>query len=130
MFCHEIAPFPDDILKLGHYVGPIPTMTTKILMKNGHLLQKSTYRLLAPYDVSDEDGIDAQKQVMAGVHLKLVSCVLPRNFEDIKARIAPQHDPYENEIQMNSSFCNKRKNLSPHQKWQTNTYEQIHCYLE
>ena len=39
MFPDEIAPFPDDMLKLGHYLWPSRdvghVMTTKILMENG-----------------------------------------------------------------------------------------------
>ena len=44
MFGDETAPFPDDVLKLGHYLGPgidvDPVMTTKILMKNGQVLHR------------------------------------------------------------------------------------------
>ena len=40
------APFPDDILELGHYHGPSidvgPAMTAKILTQNGQVLHQST----------------------------------------------------------------------------------------
>ena len=47
MFRDETAPFPDDALKSGSYVGPsidvCLAMTTKILTKNGQVLHRSTY---------------------------------------------------------------------------------------
>ena len=50
MFGDETAPFPVDVQKLGHYLGPridvIPAMTTKMLTKNGLAFHGSTYRLL------------------------------------------------------------------------------------
>ena len=49
MFHDETAPFPDDVLKLGHYLGPSidvgPAMTAKILMENSQVLHRSTYQL-------------------------------------------------------------------------------------
>ena len=45
MFQDETAPFPDDVLKLGHYLGPSidvgPAMTAKILTENGQVLHRS-----------------------------------------------------------------------------------------
>ena len=39
MFQDETTPFPDDVLKLGHYLGPStdvgPAITEKILTWNG-----------------------------------------------------------------------------------------------
>ena len=56
----ETAPFLDDVLKLGHYIGPSidvgPAMTTKILTENGQLLHRSTYR---PDELLDKDRSDA-----------------------------------------------------------------------
>ena len=47
MFQDETAPFPDDVLKLGHYLGPSidvgPAMTAKILTENGQVLHRLTY---------------------------------------------------------------------------------------
>ena len=47
MFHDETTPFPDDVLKLGHYLGPSidvgPDMTAKILMQKGQVLHKSMY---------------------------------------------------------------------------------------
>ena len=49
MFWDENAPFPDDVLKLGIYLGPSidvgPTMTTKILTQNEQVLHRSTYQM-------------------------------------------------------------------------------------
>ena len=44
MFQEESALFPDDVLKLGHYLGPNidigPAMTVKILMEIGQVLHR------------------------------------------------------------------------------------------
>ena len=60
MFWDEIAPFPDDVLKLGHYLGPSidvgPVMTTKILTQNGKVLYRSKYKLLTPDEIADKMG--------------------------------------------------------------------------
>ena len=44
MFCDETTLFPDNLLKIGHYLGPSinlgPAMTTKILTQNGRVLHK------------------------------------------------------------------------------------------
>ena len=46
MFWNETAPFPYDVLKLGHYLGPTmdvgPAMATKVLTQNGQVLHRST----------------------------------------------------------------------------------------
>ena len=51
--------FPNDMLKLGHYIGPSrdvgPAMTTEILTENGQVLHISTYRLLTPDELLDKD---------------------------------------------------------------------------
>ena len=51
------------MLNLCHYLGPSidvgPAMTTKILMENGQVLHRSTYRLLTPDELLDNDGSDA-----------------------------------------------------------------------
>ena len=60
MFQDETAPFPCDVLKLGHYLGPSidigPAMTTKIFTENGQVLHRSTYRPLIPEELLDKDG--------------------------------------------------------------------------
>ena len=47
MFRDETASFPDDVLKLGCYLGPSidvgPAMIAKILTVNGQVLHRSTY---------------------------------------------------------------------------------------
>ena len=47
MFRNETVLFPDDVLKLGHYLGPSinigPAMMVKILTENGQVLHRSTY---------------------------------------------------------------------------------------
>ena len=62
LFCNKTAPFPDDVLKLGHYLGlsidVSPAMTAKILTENGHVLHRSTYRPLTPDELLDKDGPD------------------------------------------------------------------------
>ena len=63
MFHDETAPFPDDLLKLGHYLGPSidfgSAMTTKILTENRQVLHKSTYRPLTPDELLDKARSDA-----------------------------------------------------------------------
>ena len=59
MFYDETAPFPDDVLKSGHYLGSIidvgPAITTKNLTKNGKVLNSSMYRPLTPDRIADND---------------------------------------------------------------------------
>ena len=70
MFWDETAPFLDDVLKLGYYLGPSidvdPAMTTKILSENGQVLHKSIYGPFNPDEVLDKDGSDAWEQFMKG----------------------------------------------------------------
>ena len=77
----EIAPFPDVVLKLGHYLGSSidvgAAMTTKILTQNGQVLQKSMYRSLSPHEITDKDGLYAQDQFVVRVYEKLGSLLLP-----------------------------------------------------
>ena len=59
MFWDGTAPFPGDVLALGHFgisrdVGP--AMTNKIFTQNGQVLQRSMYRLPTPDNISDKDG--------------------------------------------------------------------------
>ena len=60
LFQDETAPFPDDVLKLDHYLGPSidvgPAMTMKILTENGQVLHRSTYQPLTPDELLDKDG--------------------------------------------------------------------------
>ena len=101
MFQDESAPFLDDVLKLGHYLGPkidvSPAITTKILFESGQVFHRSTYRPLTPDELLDNDRTDAQEQFIARVCEKLVSWVLPRELEDIRLECTPQYDPYEDE---------------------------------
>ena len=59
----EKAPFPEDMLKLCHYIGPNidigPAMTAKILTQNGQVLHRSTYKPLNPDEIADKDRSDA-----------------------------------------------------------------------
>ena len=107
MSSDETAPFPDDVLELGHYLGPDIdvnlAMTAKTLTENGQVLHRSTYRSLTP-DLLDKDGSDIWEQVMARVCDILGSLVLPRELEDIGLESIPQYDPYEDETQNEQTF--------------------------
>ena len=56
---YKTAPFPDDMLKLGYYLGlntdVIPAMTAKILMENVQVLHRSTYRPMTPDELLEKD---------------------------------------------------------------------------
>ena len=84
MFWDETAPSPDDVPKLGHYLGPSidvgQDMTPKILTVNEQVLHRSTYRPLTPDETADENGSDAWDQFMANIFEKLGSWVLPRQL--------------------------------------------------
>ena len=58
MIQDETAPFPDDMLKLGHYLGPSidigPAMTANILTENGQVLHRSVYRPLNSDELLDK----------------------------------------------------------------------------
>ena len=51
------------MLKLGCYLGLSidigPDMTIRILMENGQVLHRSTYRSLTPDELLDKDMLDA-----------------------------------------------------------------------
>ena len=63
MFCDATASFPNDVLKLCHYlessIDVSPAMTAKIHTENGQVLHRSAYRPLTPDELSDKDGSDA-----------------------------------------------------------------------
>ena len=67
----ETAPFPDDLLKLGHYLGPNlyihPAMTTKILTEYGQVFHVSMYRSFTSDQLLKKDGSYAQEQFMVRV---------------------------------------------------------------
>ena len=58
MFQDQNAPFPDEVLKLGHCLGPNinvgPAMTVTILTQNRHVIHRSTYRPLTPDEIADK----------------------------------------------------------------------------
>ena len=63
IFHDETAPSPDDVQKLGCYLGPSidvgPTMTAKIFMENRQVLHRSMYWPLNPDELLDKDGSEA-----------------------------------------------------------------------
>ena len=79
MFPDETVSFPDDVLKLGHYLGQSidvgPAMTMRILTENGQVLHRSTYRPLTSDELLDKDESDAQELFMARVYQRLGSWV-------------------------------------------------------
>ena len=117
MFWDETAPFPDDILKFGHFLGPSidvdPVMTTKILTENGQVLNRSMNWPLTPDELLDRDWSDAQEQFMARVYERLGSWVVPSELEDVGLGNTPQHDPYEDETQNEQSFSMLAEKLEP-----------------
>ena len=86
MFWDETAPFPDYVLKLGHYSGPSmnvgPAMTTKILTWNGQVLHIVTYRPLTSGEIADKDRLNAQDQFIFSIYEMLESQILLRELED------------------------------------------------
>ena len=108
MYWDETVSFPDDVLKLGHYLLPIvdisPAMMAKILIENGQILHRSTYRPLILDELLDKDGLDAQHQFMARVCERLGFWILPRELEDIGLKNTPWYDLYEDETQNEQTF--------------------------
>jgi hypothetical protein len=55
------APFPQDKMKLGRYLGPSvdigPAMTAKVLKSNGQVIHTSTYRSLTPDEIAQPEEI-------------------------------------------------------------------------
>ena len=117
MFWDETIPFPDNELKLGHYLGPkidvCPAITAKILTENGQVLHTSTYRPLTPDDLLQKDGTEAWEQFMARVYDRLWSQVLPRDLEDIGLEILQHYDPYEDETKNYHTFLERAEELEP-----------------
>ena len=79
-------------------------MTTKILTQNGQVPHRSTHRPLTPEEIADKDGLDAWEQLMARVHEKLGSWVIPWELKDIRQETAPQYNLYEDETQNKQIF--------------------------
>ena len=101
MFRVETALFPDDVLKLGCYLGSSidvgPAMTAKILTENGQVLHRSTYQPLTPDKLLDRDGSDTYDQFMTRFYKRLGLQVLSIELEDVGLEDTPQYDPYEDE---------------------------------
>ena len=57
-----------------------PAVMAKILTQNGHVLHRSTYRLLTPNEIAGNNRSDAQEQLMARVYEKLGYQFLPREL--------------------------------------------------
>ena len=99
MFQDETVPFPDDVFKLGHHLGPSIdvdlAMTAKILTENGQVFHRSTYQPLIPDELLDRDGSDSREQFMARVYKRLGSCILPRELDDLGLEDTPQYDTCE-----------------------------------
>ena len=59
----ETAPFLDDMLILGHYLGPSidvgPGIMAKILKQNEQVLHRSTYRTVTLNEIADKDRSNA-----------------------------------------------------------------------
>ena len=113
----QTALFPDDLVKLGHYLGPridiSPAMTTKVLNENGQVLHRSTYRPLTPNELLDKDGTKTQEQFMATVYDRLGFQILPRDLEDIRLENTLKYDPYEDDMQNNQTFSQPAEELEP-----------------
>ena len=71
MFWDKTAPFTDDVLKLGLYIGPSihfgPALTTKILIQNGQVLNRSMYRALTPDEIKCPRSVHGQSLRKVGV---------------------------------------------------------------
>ena len=102
MFWDETAPFLDDVLKLGHFLGSsidiVQAMTAKIVRENGQVLHRS-YRLLTLDKIADKDGSDAQEHFVARVCEKMVSWIQPRELYDIELENTTQYYPYKDGTQ-------------------------------
>ena len=92
-FQDETAPFLEEMIKLGHYLGPSidvgSAMMAEILTQNGQLFHTSTYRLLTPAVISDQEGSDINNQFMTRVNKRLGFQVFPRDLEDIRLGNTP-----------------------------------------
>ena len=84
MIWDEMATFPEDVLKLEHYVGPSidvgPIIMAEISIKNEKVLHRSTYRLLTPDEILDQEESDVSEQFMVKVDERQRSQVLPRDW--------------------------------------------------
>ena len=93
MFWDETASFPEDALKLGHYLVPImdvcSALIDKILTQNGQVLHTSMNRPLTLDALSDMEGQVVQAQFMACVHEKLGSQVLQGGLGECGDRRIP-----------------------------------------
>ena len=75
---------------------------------------------MTPDELLEKDESDAWEQFMARVCEKLVSCILPRELEDIVLENTQQYDPYEDEMQNEQTFSQLAEELGPYQRWMIN----------
>ena len=75
-----------DVLKLGHYLGPSidigPAMTAKVLTENEKVLHRSTHQSFTQDELQVKDGSVASEQLMTRVYDRLGSLVIPKDMED------------------------------------------------
>ena len=69
MFQDKKAPFPHDMVKLGHHLGfsidISPAMTIEILMENGQVLPRSTHRPLILAHARDVRSLHSSRDTAA-----------------------------------------------------------------
>ena len=98
MFRDEIAPFPEDDLILGRWLGPAidigPAMTAKILKCNGEIVHRSTFRELTQAEWESEDGKEARRLYDEAIHHKLGQPSTDGDFEDVPETETPAYDFY------------------------------------
>jgi hypothetical protein len=79
------APFPQDKMKLGRYLGPSvdigPAMTAKVLKSNGQVIHTSTYRSLTPDEIAQSEEIKSREDFDKRIAQKLGKSTQPEDIE-------------------------------------------------
>jgi hypothetical protein len=100
-FYDSEAPFPDDKMVTGRYLGPSldvgPAMTAKILKQNGERIHRSTYRALTDDEINDPVEQQERAEFDASIKEKLGPEAKPDDFSvdvDVET-VTPHLDRYE-----------------------------------
>ena len=92
------APFPQDKMVLGRYLGPSidigPAMTAKILKSNGQVIHTSTYRALTPDELGSDEQVKMRDAFDLLINAKLGAKTSSADLEKMDAE-TPTYARYE-----------------------------------
>ena len=93
--------FPDTTSTLGRYLGPTSpehgsVLSVKILIANGQVLRRNTFRHLKPEEVESDDIKKLKDEFTANINRKLGPAVSPEEIREVKA-VTPEYEAYDDD---------------------------------